>query len=50
LTIAGYVVAVLQLVAAFFVPFLLFPLWVLIVSIVLLRRRAPATAPTAPNR
>jgi hypothetical protein len=50
LTIAGYVVAVLQLVAAFFVPFLLFPLWVLVVSIVLLRRRAPATAPTAPNR
>jgi hypothetical protein len=38
LTVAGYVVAVLQLVAAFFFPFLLFPLWVLVVSIVLLRR------------
>ncbi len=38
LTMAGYVVAALQLVASFFFPFLLFPLWVLIVSIVLLRR------------
>ena len=40
LTIAGYVVAVLQLAAALFLPFALFPLWVLVVSIVLLRRTA----------
>lgn len=38
LTMAGYVVAALQLVAGFFFPFALFPLWVLVVSIVLLRR------------
>ncbi|HEV3450844.1 MAG TPA: hypothetical protein VG869_06520 [Acidimicrobiia bacterium] len=46
LTIAGYVVAVLQLVASFFFPFLLFLLWVLVASIVLLRRatRAKTTA------
>jgi hypothetical protein len=37
LTMAGYVVAVLQLAAAFFFPFLVFVLWVLVVSIVLLR-------------
>lgn len=48
LTIAGYVVAVLQLVAAFFIPFLLFPLWVLIVAIVLLRHPAHTVAQTAP--
>ena len=51
LTIAGYVVAVLQLAAGLFFPFVLFPLWVLVVSIVLLRRTArveavqPATTP-----
>jgi hypothetical protein len=37
LTIAGYVVAVLQLAGALFLPFALFPLWVLVVSIMLLR-------------
>jgi len=41
LTMAGYVVAVLQLAAAFFFPFILFPLWVLVVSIVLVRRQSP---------
>jgi hypothetical protein len=40
LTGAGYVVAVLQLAAALFFPFALFPLWVLIASIVLVRRGA----------
>ncbi len=40
LTIAGYVVAVLQLGAALFFPFALFPLWVLVASIVLLVRDA----------
>jgi hypothetical protein len=38
LTIAGYVVGVLQLLSAFFFPFLLFLLWVLIAAIVLVRR------------
>jgi hypothetical protein len=38
LVIAGYVVAVLQLAAGIFIPFVLFVLWVLVVSIVLLRR------------
>jgi hypothetical protein len=38
LTVAGYVVAVLQLAGALFLPFALFPLWVLIASIVLVRR------------
>ena len=38
LTIAGYVVAVLMLAAGFFLPFVLFPLWVLVASIVLVRR------------
>ena len=38
LTIAGYVVAVAMLAAGFFLPFVLFPLWVLVASIVLLRR------------
>src|SRR5207244_10562633 len=38
LTMAGYVVAVLQLAGAFFLPFALFPMWVLVSSIVLLRR------------
>ena len=41
LTIAGYVVAALQLAAGLFIPFVLFPLWVLVVSIVLLRRSSP---------
>lgn len=44
LTIAGYVVAVLQLAAGIFFPFVLFVLWVLVVSIVLLRRGATAEA------
>jgi hypothetical protein len=42
LTIARYVIAVLQLVASFFLPFLLFLLWVLVASIVLLRRATTA--------
>jgi hypothetical protein len=45
LTIAGYVVAILQLAAVVFFPLLLVPLWVLVTSIVLLRRQgAPAAA------
>ena len=49
LTIAGYIVAVLQLVASLFLPFILFPLWVLVASILLLRRgaRAPDATLTA---
>jgi hypothetical protein len=39
LTVAGYVVAVLQLAASLFFPFLLFLLWVFVASIVLMRRR-----------
>jgi hypothetical protein len=46
LTIAGYVVAVLQLAAGLFFPFVLVPLWVLIAAIVLLRRGG-TTVPTA---
>jgi hypothetical protein len=38
LTVAGYVVAALQLVATFFFPFILFFLWVLAASIVLVSR------------
>jgi hypothetical protein len=38
LTMAGYVVAVVQLAAGFFLPFALFPVWVLAVAIVLVRR------------
>lgn len=38
LVIASYVVAVLLLVSVFFIPFALLPLWVLAVSIVMLRR------------
>lgn len=38
LTVTGYVVAVLQIAASLFFPFLLFLLWVLVASIVLLRR------------
>ena len=37
LTIAGYFVAVIQIAAGIFFPFVLFVIWVLIVSIVLLR-------------
>jgi hypothetical protein len=48
LTIAGYVVAVLQLAAGVFFPFILFLLWVLVVSIVLLRRNARVNAVVAP--
>ena len=44
LTNTGYVVAVLQIAAALFFPFALFPLWVLIASIVLLVRDAKFTA------
>jgi hypothetical protein len=40
LTMAGYVVAVLQLAGALFLPFVVFVLWVLVVSIVLLRHDA----------
>ena len=47
LTIAGYVVAVLQLAAALFLPFILFVLWVLIASIFLLLRASRVDAPTA---
>ena len=42
LTIAGYVVAVLQLAAALFFPFILFVLWILVGSIVLLARASRA--------
>jgi hypothetical protein len=51
LTIAGYVVAVLQLAAALFLPFALFPLWVLVVSIMLLRHasRVDTRVPVAPT-
>jgi hypothetical protein len=45
LTVAGYVVAVLQLVGGFFFPFALFPLWVLVASIVLLRRESRVDTP-----
>lgn len=40
LATAGYVVAVLQLAGPFFFPFVLFPLWVLVASIVPLTRDA----------
>jgi hypothetical protein len=51
LTVAGYVVAVLQLAAGLFLPFVLFLLWVLVVSIVLLRRtsRVDTPVPAAPS-
>jgi hypothetical protein len=38
LTIAGFVVAVLQLIGILFFPFALFVLWVLVAAIVLLAR------------
>jgi hypothetical protein len=44
LTGAGYVVAVLQVAGALFLPFALFPLWVLVASVVLLTRDAKFTA------
>ena len=44
LAAAGYVVAVLQVAGALFFPFALFPLWVLVASIVLLVRDAKFTA------
>jgi hypothetical protein len=52
LTIAGYVVAALQLVATLFFPFVLFPLWVLVVSIVLLRAHSAQdeAAPSTPGQ
>jgi hypothetical protein len=46
LTTAGFVVAVLQLVASIFFPFILFVLWVLIASILLVRRGSAALAPS----
>ncbi len=51
LTIAGYVVGVLQLAAPLFLPFALFPLWVLVVSIMLLTRasRVDTRGPVAPT-
>jgi len=44
LTVAGYVVAVLQLAGAFFFPFVLAVLWVLIAAILFVRQRTPAGA------
>jgi hypothetical protein len=46
LSMAGYVVAALQLVAGLFFPFVLFVLWVLVISIVLLRRDERPSAVT----
>jgi hypothetical protein len=46
LTIAGYVVAALMLAAGFFLPFVFFPLWVLVTSIVLVRRTGASTPAT----
>jgi len=45
LTIAGFVVAVLQLVGVLFFPFALFVLWVLVAAIVLLARTPSTTTP-----
>lgn len=47
LTIAGYVVAVLQLAGVAFFPFVLFVLWVLVASIVLVARDRTAAATSA---
>ena len=47
LTTAGYVVAALQLTAGFFFPFVLFPLWVLVASIVLVRQDPTGNAALA---
>jgi hypothetical protein len=38
LTVAGYVVAVVQIAGTLFFPFILFPLWVLVASIVMVMR------------
>lgn len=46
LTIAGFVVGVLQLAAGLFFPFVLFFLWVLVAAIILVRRSG-ATAPAS---
>ena len=46
LTIAGFVVAVVQLASVIFFPLLLVPLWVLVVSIVLMRRERHMRAAT----
>lgn len=46
LAAAGYVVAVLQIAGPLFFPFALFPLWVLLASIVLLMRDAKFAAGT----
>lgn len=43
LTVSGYVIGVLQLAAALFFPFVLFPIWVLVTAIVLMTRDARAT-------
>jgi len=42
LTVSGYVVGALQLAAALFFPFALFPIWVLVTSIVLMTRDSRA--------
>ncbi len=42
LIVSGYVVGVLQLAAALFFPFVLFPIWVLVTSIVLMTRDSRA--------
>jgi hypothetical protein len=49
LTMTCYVVAVLQLAGPFFFPFILFPLWMLVASIVLVRHepRVETPAPVA---
>jgi uncharacterized membrane protein YhaH (DUF805 family) len=43
LVTAGYVAAVLLLLSVFFIPFVLLPLWVLAVSILMLRGGVPAS-------
>ena len=48
LTIAGFVVGVVQLAAAFFFPLVLFVLWVLVLAIVLLRQGATGGGTAAP--
>ena len=47
LVTAGFVVAALQLAAGLFLPFVLFPLWVLVASIVLVRRNPSGSAAPA---
>jgi hypothetical protein len=48
LTIAGYVVAVLQFAAVLFLPFVLLPLWVLVSSIIVLIRQQRVASPARP--